>query len=88
MLTRCLRDLREPQQAFARYEELRRPRAERIVAAGRRCGNNKALESRAAVFLRDLFMPLAFRFFATEKAMSWIYDYEIPWDEPMMQEAA
>lgn len=33
-------------------------------------------------------MPLAFRLFATEKAMSWIYDYEIPWDEPAVEQAA
>lgn len=42
----------------------------------------------AALFLRDLVMPLAFRVFATEKAMSWIYDYEVPWDEPVLRKAA
>lgn len=81
MLARCLRDIGEPERALARYEELRRPRAERIVKAGRRRGSYKALESRAAVFLRDLLMPLAFRLFATDRAMSWIYDYEIVWEE-------
>jgi 2-polyprenyl-6-methoxyphenol hydroxylase-like FAD-dependent oxidoreductase len=83
MLAKCLRDTGAPEQAFAHYEALRRPRAERIVAEGRKRGNYKALESRAAVFLRDLFMPLAFRLFATAKSMSWIYDYEIPWDKPV-----
>lgn len=83
VLAKCLRDVAGPERALSRYEALRRPRAERIAAVGRRNGQYKALESRAAVFLRDLFMPVAFRFFATEKAMSWIYDYAVPWDAPV-----
>ncbi|MFN3324940.1 MAG: FAD-dependent oxidoreductase [Bryobacteraceae bacterium] len=83
MIAKCLRDIEDPQAALARYEQLRRDRAEKIVKTGRRRGSYKALESRMAVFLRDLFMPLALRFFADEKAMSWIYDYSIPWDVPV-----
>jgi 2-polyprenyl-6-methoxyphenol hydroxylase-like FAD-dependent oxidoreductase len=81
MLASCLRDLPEPQQALTRYEALRRPRAERIVAVGRRRGTYKALKSPVAVALRDLVMPLAFRLFATERSMAWIYDYTIPWEQ-------
>jgi 2-polyprenyl-6-methoxyphenol hydroxylase-like FAD-dependent oxidoreductase len=81
MLARCLRDIAEPEAAFARYEALRRPRAERIIAVGRKRGEYKALESRAAVMLRDLLMPIVFRFVARKDSMSWIYDYTIPWDE-------
>ncbi|HEU4327535.1 MAG TPA: NAD(P)/FAD-dependent oxidoreductase [Roseiflexaceae bacterium] len=83
MLAVCLRDTPDPQQALCRYEQLRRPRAERIVASGRARGNYKALRSRAAVFLRDLLMPLAFRLFATERSLAWIYDYEIPLEAPV-----
>jgi FAD-dependent urate hydroxylase len=82
VLARCLRDVTPTQAALARYEALRRPRAEKVVAVGRKRGAYKALDSRAAIWLRDLFMPLAFRFFATEKATSWIHDYEVSWDEP------
>ncbi len=81
MLARCLRDLDEPAAAFARYEALRRPRAEKIVAVGRKRGEYKALKSRAAVWFRDLVMPVALRVFARESAMSWLFDYTIPWDE-------
>ncbi|HXF60178.1 MAG TPA: FAD-dependent monooxygenase [Caldilineaceae bacterium] len=88
MLAKCLRDLAAPEQALRQYEALRRPRAERIVAEGRKRGSYKALESRAAVFLRDLLMPLAFRLFATDKAMSWIFDYEIRWEEPVTPQPA
>lgn len=88
MLAKCLRDVADPQRALMRYEEERRPRAERIVATGRKRGSYKALESRTAVFLRDLFMPLAFRLFASEQATAWIYDYEIAWDAPVVAYAA
>lgn len=88
VMAKCLRDINVPEQALARYQELRRPRAERIVATGRRRGKYKAPEGRTALFLRDLLMPLAFRLFATEKAMSWILDYEVPWDEPVARVAA
>lgn len=82
MLAKCLRGGARPEAALARYEELRRRRAERIAIAGRRRGAYKALESRAAIWLRDHVMPVVFRFFATEKSMSWMHDYEIAWDEP------
>jgi 2-polyprenyl-6-methoxyphenol hydroxylase-like FAD-dependent oxidoreductase len=87
MLAKCLRDIAAPEQALARYEALRRPRAERIVKDGRRRGTYKAPQHRAALFLRDMLMPLAFRVFVTEKALSWIYDYEIAWDKPLAQVA-
>jgi 2-polyprenyl-6-methoxyphenol hydroxylase-like FAD-dependent oxidoreductase len=82
MLAHCLREARAPQPALARYEQARRSRAERIVAEGRRRGTSKALENDAAVFLRDLIMPLALRVFASPKAMAWITDYTIPWETP------
>lgn len=88
MLARCLRRTAAPQRAFALYEELRRPRTERIVATGRRRGTYKAPTNRVAGMLRDLLMPLAFRLFVTEKSMSWIHDYEVPSDEPIAGQAA
>lgn len=88
MLARCLGEAPAPQQALAHYEQLRRPRAERMVAEGRRRGSYKALEHDAAVFLRDLVMPLALRLFASKRATAWIADYEIPWEAPAPSSAA
>jgi 2-polyprenyl-6-methoxyphenol hydroxylase-like FAD-dependent oxidoreductase len=84
VLARCLRDIAPPEEAFARYEALRRPRAEKIVATGRKRGTYKALNNRAAIWLRDQIMPLVFRHFATDEKMSWIHDHVIPWDEPVV----
>lgn len=84
VLAKCLRDIDGPEAALDRFVELRRPRAERIVAMGRQRGTYKAPSNGAVRFLRDLLMPLVFRLFATERSMSWIYDHEIRWDEPVL----
>lgn len=88
VLAKCLRDVTPVESALARYEALRRPRAERIVADGRRRGTYKALRSRAAVRLRDLVMPLALRVFANGLRLAWIHDYRVRWDEPVTGRAA
>src|SRR5690606_6343664 len=88
VLAKCLRDVAPVGAALARYEALRRPRAERIVAQGRRRGTYKALESRAAVRVRDLLLPLAMRVFANERRLAWIHDYRVRWDEPATAQRA
>jgi FAD-dependent urate hydroxylase len=32
--------------------------------------------------LRDLMLPLVFRFLVTERSMAWIYDHHVDWDAP------
>lgn len=83
VLAKCLRDVAPVEAALARYEALRRPRAERIVAMGRRRGAYKAPRSRTAVRFRDLLMPLAFRLFAGEGRQAWIHGHRVRWDEPV-----
>jgi FAD-dependent urate hydroxylase len=75
ILAQCLRDFPTNAEAFATYERLRRQRVERIVAEGARQSNNKL-----PGFLRDLMMPLIFKFFVTEKALSWVHDHHINWN--------
>jgi FAD-dependent urate hydroxylase len=75
-LARCLRDL-PYQQAFARYEELRRKRVERIIAAAARTNSNKAAGPVARV-LRDRLMPVTMKLTKPEKA-TWQYDHHIDW---------
>jgi hypothetical protein len=41
VVAKCRRDLDTPQVAFARSEQLRKPRAEQIVAMGPRIGERK-----------------------------------------------
>jgi 2-polyprenyl-6-methoxyphenol hydroxylase-like FAD-dependent oxidoreductase len=76
-LARCLRDLPR-EQAFIRYEELRRPRVERIIAAAARTNGNKAAGPVGRV-LRDLVMPVAMKLVKPEKS-AWQFNYRIDWD--------
>jgi len=88
VLAKCLRDVAPVEAALALYEALRRPRAERIVAAGRRRGTYKAPKSRAAIRVRDLLLPLAMRVFANERRLAWIHDYRVRWNEPVTARSA
>jgi FAD-dependent urate hydroxylase len=79
-LARCLRDL-PPEQALTAYEELRRPRVERIIKAAARTNSDKAAGPVGRV-LRDALMPLAMKLVKPEKT-AWQYDYRIDWSEPV-----
>ncbi|MDX3690213.1 NAD(P)/FAD-dependent oxidoreductase [Streptomyces europaeiscabiei] len=76
-LARCLRDL-PYDQAFAAYEQLRRPRVERIIKLGARTNSNKTAGpvSRA---LRDLVMPTTMKLINPER-MAWQFDHHIDWN--------
>lgn len=80
-LARCLRDL-PPERAFARYEELRRARVEKIIAMAARTNSNKAA-GRLGRVLRDLLLPVAMKTLAKPEKMAWQYAYRIDWDAPV-----
>jgi FAD-dependent urate hydroxylase len=82
VLAKCVRDLPDLPQALAAYEGRRRRRVERIVAQGARTSSAKT-QGPAGRVLRDLLLPLLFRFVVTEKSMAWIYDHHIDWDAPV-----
>lgn len=60
VLVRCLGADQSPVLANARYESLRKARAEKVVALGRRLSSSKAPGPVGAWF-RDLFLPLGLR---------------------------
>jgi FAD-dependent urate hydroxylase len=79
-LARCLRDL-PYEQAFAAYEALRRPRAERVIKETTRKNNGKT----AGPVGRVLF-ALAMRIFTKltkPEKMAWMFDYRIDWSAPV-----
>jgi 2-polyprenyl-6-methoxyphenol hydroxylase-like FAD-dependent oxidoreductase len=82
VLAKCLRDLPDIPRALAAYEGLRRGRVERIVARGARTGSTKT-PGPAGRVLRDLLLPLVFRFAVTDRSMAWIYDHHLDWDAPV-----
>jgi FAD-dependent urate hydroxylase len=79
-LARCLRDLPH-EAAFARYEQLRRARVERIIKAAARTNADKAAGPVARV-LRDALLPVAMKLLARPEKMAWQFDHPIDWDAP------
>ncbi|MEY9875474.1 FAD-dependent urate hydroxylase [Streptacidiphilus sp. MAP12-33] len=79
-LARCLRDLPLP-QALARYEELRRPRVERIIKVTARTNARKAAGPVARV-VRDALLPVMFRMTKPERN-AWQFRYPIDFDAPV-----
>jgi FAD-dependent urate hydroxylase len=82
-LGRCLRDLPGPDRAFAAFEQLRRPRVERVIKQAARINSNKAATGAARVF-RDMMMPVMLpvfvRFIANGKPGRQLYGHHIDWD--------
>jgi FAD-dependent urate hydroxylase len=81
VLAKSLRDLPDIPQALAAYEQLRRRRVERIVAQGARTSSSKTPGPVARV-LRDLLLPVVFKFLVTDRSQAWIYDHHIDWEAP------
>lgn len=79
VLAKCLRDLPGHEAAFARFEALRRPRAERVVAYSARISSSKAAGPVARVF-RDLMMPIFLKRAASAESLAWMYRHHVDWD--------
>jgi 2-polyprenyl-6-methoxyphenol hydroxylase-like FAD-dependent oxidoreductase len=84
-LAKCLRDLPTPGHAFATFEQIRRPRAEKVIKQAARVNNNKAATGITRAF-RDMMMPammpLYVRLIANGKPGQQLYGHHIDWDTP------
>ncbi len=83
-LAQCLRDADSVGSALARYEQLRRPRVERIVKWGSSMNNTKrqGILGRA---IRDLALPLILKRAGGSEEMSkmsWMFNHHIDWAAP------
>jgi 2-polyprenyl-6-methoxyphenol hydroxylase-like FAD-dependent oxidoreductase len=81
-LARCLRDLPSHTEAFAAYEQLRRPRVERIAAQGSKINHAKAPGPVAKTFMRAL-MPIMFHPAIIERTAGKSQRYRIDFDQPV-----
>jgi 2-polyprenyl-6-methoxyphenol hydroxylase-like FAD-dependent oxidoreductase len=84
-----LRDCGEaPSEAFSRFEADRRARVEKIVAMGRRSGNQKRPLGSAGAWARDRFVSLALPTVMRLTAGS-LYNYRPQWiDRPVAADAS
>jgi 2-polyprenyl-6-methoxyphenol hydroxylase-like FAD-dependent oxidoreductase len=79
-LGRCLRDLPDPDAAFAAFEGLRRRRVERVVAHGARTTSTKVAGPVGRV-VRDALLPGLLRLGGGPPA--WLHRHHVDWDEPV-----
>lgn len=82
-VAKCLRDLPEPGQAFTTFEQVRRPRAQKVIKQAARINNNKAATGAARVFrdvMMPVMMPLFVRFIANGRPGQQLYGHHIDWD--------
>lgn len=82
VLSQCLRDLPGPRHAFARFEALRRPRAERIIKQAARINSSKAAGPITRV-LRDATLPVIMKMAARSSQATAAYRHHIDWDAPI-----
>jgi 2-polyprenyl-6-methoxyphenol hydroxylase-like FAD-dependent oxidoreductase len=83
-LAKCLRDVSEIPAALATYDSLRRDRVERVVAQGKRNGDQKSVGPVARV-IRDAVMSVAFKRMERKGTdpNGWMYEHHIDWDAPV-----
>jgi len=77
-LARLLRDCDDFREAYARFERDRKPRAEKVVAEGRRRGGDKAVVGPVRQWVRERLISLFVRL-SGDRSDRWLYEYSIGW---------
>jgi hypothetical protein len=61
-------------------------RVERVIAYGARTSRSRADTPNSRV-LRDLILPVVFKFLVTEQSLAWMYNHHVGWDTPLNLQA-
>lgn len=70
------------EEVFKKFEDMRRDRVEKIVIAGRRQKSSKTAVSTIGMWIRNVFISVAFRLMSTEGFVGKAWRYRVDWDEP------
>jgi 2-polyprenyl-6-methoxyphenol hydroxylase-like FAD-dependent oxidoreductase len=85
-LAMCLRDEADHETAFARYQAMRQPRADKVVEYARKInGQKRVSKSRVAVAIRDAMLPLFLKRAANDRSNDWLYNYRLREGRPLGQ---
>ena len=79
MLAKCMRDVADIQKAFAKYQQLRKERVERMIALARRSGGMFTTTNPAGKWIRNIMISAMMKRWSTK--MYDVYGYNIDWDE-------
>lgn len=78
-LAKCLRDIPDIQDAFVRYQQLRKSRVEKMIAMGRRTGKMFTMTNPLGKVTRNTMLSLMLK--RGTKQFDDMYGYKINWDE-------
>jgi 2-polyprenyl-6-methoxyphenol hydroxylase-like FAD-dependent oxidoreductase len=82
----CLHDEADHEAAFARYQAMRQPRADKVVDYARKINSQKRVsKSRVAVAIRDAMLPLFLKRAANDRSNDWLYNYRVREGRPLGQ---
>jgi 2-polyprenyl-6-methoxyphenol hydroxylase-like FAD-dependent oxidoreductase len=85
-LALCLRGEADHEDAFARYQAMRQPRADKVVDYARKINSQKRVsKSRVAVAIRDAMLPLFLKRAANDRSNDWLYNYRLREGRPLGQ---
>jgi 2-polyprenyl-6-methoxyphenol hydroxylase-like FAD-dependent oxidoreductase len=85
-LAMCLREEVDHKAAFARYQTMRQPRADKVVDYARKINSQKRVsKSRVAVAIRDAMLPLFLKRAANDQSNDWLYNYRLTEGHPLGQ---
>jgi 2-polyprenyl-6-methoxyphenol hydroxylase-like FAD-dependent oxidoreductase len=79
LLAKLLRDESSYASAFSRFEAARKPRVEKIVAEGRRRGNDKQIVGPVQQTFREWMVRIFVNLFGTSGQKA-LYGYRVAWD--------
>jgi 2-polyprenyl-6-methoxyphenol hydroxylase-like FAD-dependent oxidoreductase len=87
-LAMCFREEVDHEAAFARYQTMRQPRADKVVDYARKINSQKRVsKSRVAVAIRDAMLPLFLKRAANDRSNDWLYNYRLGESPPLGQSA-
>ena len=81
VLAKCIRDIPILEESFEKFEQLRKPRAERIVKEAQNTGKFVLMKNPIKRRFSKIFLSLTLSVSAFKKRQNWIFSYKIDWDE-------
>lgn len=81
ILAKCIRDIPNMENAFEKFEQLRKPRAEKIVKEAQNTGKFVLMKNPIKRRFSKILLSLTLSVSAFKKRQNWIFSYKIDWDE-------
>ena len=79
VFAKCLRDIPNIQDAFSRYQKMRKDRVEKMITMARRSGRMFTVTNPIGKLMRNLMIPIMLK--RNPEEFDKIYRYKVDWDE-------